>query len=268
MRIRFYISTYDPNRWGDDCIGSEPTGHNSYTQQRHMHELYDMKEMFREEYREFCYDNHHNETRTMLIDIPDDIGFQFMMQGIQDNDYLVYNVYTEMYAFGTNLDSTDNMTHNNGSNGVSLKGSWGGSTDTQMIEWSLPDRGNKKTKREQIIILVEDAFYSNLHEYCLPIIEHWAYTKYYQIATDLNTVLSNKEENNIRIREKVVVPEDPDSRKAYLNFSIDGLNFLFFQYVNDGDLFLAVQDEMSSYHLDFFRRMYVHLHRKNTQAPE
>lgn len=267
MRIRFYISTYDPNRWSDDVTASDSTGHNAYINTRHWHENYSLKEIFRDEYRGVCVENHSQETRTMLIDIPDDIGFQFMMQGIQDDDYLVYNVYTEKYVFGTDLDHTDDATRSDGMNGSGK--AWGSNLnkDKLMFDWEFEEFvGNK---RPLITIPVEDAFYTNLDEYCKPIIEHWAYTKYYLICSDLNTVLHKKEKESssyVQVQSSSPVPEEHEERRPFVQIGMDALNFLFFQYVNDGDMFLAVKDRLYPYQLEFYRRMYVHVHRKSTEA--
>lgn len=268
MRIKFYISAYDPHRWGEDSISRDPEGHNSYTRQRHQHEIYSFKEMFREEFRQYCVESYHHESKTILIDIPDDIGFQFMMQGIMDGDYLAYNLYTENYAFSTNISSADNATYDDGSTAGTL---WGGSvksnSSTPMLEWGIHDKPIRT--REQVTIPVESEFYANLHEYCKPIIEHWAYTKYFQICSDLNTVLGNKEEKIgpvIQVTLNVPTAAEDTERKPFTYISMDALNFLFFQYVNDGDIYLACKEELSPHHIEFYRRMYLYLHRISTEA--
>lgn len=266
MRIKFCISTYDPNRWGEDCVGSDPAGHNSYTTQRHHHELYSFKEMFREEFRQYCVDSYHLETKTTLIDIPDDIGFQFMMEGIMDGDYLVYNLYTENYVFGSSLSSAETATYDDGSKSQGV--SWGGSVKSaQMIEWGV--NNNPTNTRDNVTILVEPAFYSNLHEYCKPIIEHWVYTKYYQICSDLNTVLQKKEEEifpTVQVSINVPMLAEDSDRKPFTYISMDALNFLFNQYLDDGEYYLACKDELTPHQIEFYRRMYVYMHRISTEA--
>lgn len=267
MRIKFCISTYDPNRWGEDCVGGQADGHNSYTAQQHHHELLTFKEMFREEFRQYCIDSYHLETKTSLIDIPDDIGFQFMMAGIMDGDYLVYNLYTENYVFGSSLSEAENATYDDGSNRQGV--SWGGSvksSSSTMIEWGVQDK--PKSAREEVTIVVEDAFYANLHEYCKPVIEHWMYTKYFQICSDLNTVLNNKEQEIYPISVSVNVPllAEESERKPFTYISMDALNYLFQQYINDGEYYLACKDELTPHQIEFYRRMYVYLHRISTEA--
>lgn len=266
MRIKFCISTYDPKRWEEDCVGSDPEGHNSYTSQRHHHELYSFKEMFREEFRQYCVENYHHETKTFLIDIPDDIGFQFMMQGIMDGDYLAYNLYTDTYAFSTVLSIAESATYDDG---TGTKGvAWGSSVKSvQMIEWGVHD--DRKRTREDVTIVVDDAFYANLHEYCKPIIEHWAYTKYYQIYSDLNTVLHKKEEEvypAVQVSANVPLLAEESERKPFTYLSMDALNFLFHQYFTDGEYYLACKDELASHQIEFYRRMYVYMHRISTEA--
>lgn len=272
MRIRFYISTYDVTRWSDECVsGGEACAHDGYINIRHPHENYTLKEMFRTEYRKHCAENHSMRTKTMLIDIPDDIGFQFMMQGIQDNDYLAYNLYTERYAFGTDLDYADDATQEeeSSSNSVYGKAISGSSNNTSMMfQWNTPE---KKETRERITIRVENEFYNNLHEYCKPIIQHWILTKYYLIQSDLNTVLHDKEKNtfnniNYGTDPEPALVEDYESNSIRtVALGIDSLNYLFFQYVNDGEYFLGAKPELSDYHLDFLRRMYLHVHSKSTE---
>lgn len=267
MRIKFYISTYDPNRWGDDCVSNEPSGHNSYTQLRHKHERYTFKEMLREEFRPYCIDSYHQEPKSFLIDIPDDIGFQFMMQGIMDGDYLAYNLYTEKYAFSNSVGLADDATYNDGS---SVQGvAWGGNMHSghPMIQWGIEEKPT--STRKDITIPVEDEFYTNLHEYCKPIIEHWAYTKYFQICADLNTVLLEKEESIFTpITSYENIPEDiaNSERKPGTFISMDCLNFLFFDYINDGEMYTASKEHLHAHQIEFYRRMYVYMHRISTEA--
>lgn len=276
MKLRFLIDTENPNRWGDegdDCSDERST--NSWVNSRHRHEFQTIKELVYDDYRKYCDGTgHHKFVRTELIEVPDEVMFQYMMDGIEDEDYLVYNPFTERLVLSNNISDACDLAYrskNHNSSGRHLQGAAYANNSvksTLILDWTH-ERKTAFVKDEIITREVQDDFYNLVWAAVKPYFQHWFTKSFIHAGSVLYTDQHKKYKevynflNNEPYGMEEAVP--CDNYKTRLPFNIDALVFLFFQYCDDGEFFLEGKKYFDHNNLETFRLIYMICHRKSTE---
>lgn len=276
MKIRLLIDTEDPERWGEDaCIGSNDgrsTDH--WVSARHPHEFTTIKEQLYDGYRKYCTENYQKFPSTVLIELPDEVMFQYMMDGLEDEDFLVYNVFTEKLVFSNQLnDACEEAYSTSKTNSAYLRGGMS-STDDEETDYILTwYQGRVRTafdKENTIVREVKDEFYGLIYKEVKPYIQHWYNTKFLLCAEGLQGTVNERYEevyNNKPVISTTKVHAEPCSSpntNMNMNIKTDGLFFVFKQYCDDGEFYLGGKKYFSFYSTETFRILYLELHRRST----
>lgn len=266
MRIRFVVDQSDPDRWNDSVSHESSKASTVYVNDRHPHETCTFYDVLRENYRKYCRENVNIRTQSVLIDIPDDIMFQFMMEGVHDYDYLVYNLRTKKLVFSANLDEAHNEAYSTDGNNSKSWGTANRNKQDIILDWDVISYNYNI--RESKVYVAEGPQYLDVLEYVKPNIQEWANTKYYLIAFDLNTVVTELENERspelYTSRSCDPVPENY-SRENGSNLSIEGLEFLIKEYIEDGEYFLGAKKFITESQIEVLRRIYLDTYHRSTE---
>ena len=275
MKLRFLIDTENPFRWGDDgddCADERST--NSWVNSRHHHEYQSIKELLYNDYRKYCDGTGHNKfVRTELIELPDEVMFQYMMDGIEDEDYLVYNPFTERLVLSNNISDACELAYrdrtSNSSHGRAIGGYKNSASGTSLIlDWSNDSR-TAFVKDEIITREVQDDFYNLVWSAVKPYFQHWFTKSFIHAASTLYSDQNKKyQEVYAVLRNEPYGMEEAvpcDNYKTRLPFNIDALVFIFNQYCDDGEFFLEGKKYFDHNNLETFRLIYMICHRKSTE---
>lgn len=265
MKLKFLIDDENPNRWGVDdvCNDMNESGSNVYVQSRHKHERKTFWEVFYDLAGARCSHN-DKEFSTVLIDIPDDIMFQYMVEGINDNDYLVYNLYTEklvvgncLYTAGTLAYSTSGHSHSQ-STGRAMRGMGRQNNASLMFDW-YPERENESTAKE-IVFDIQDTFYNLVYSAIKPYIEHW-FCLNFKMTSRLFMDLKGE---YIDDGEDYPVAE----ASSRYNISTDEVRFIFDQYIEDGYWYKAIEKNLTLNDIEPYRNFYLHIWKLITEVQD
>ena len=259
MKIRFIIDSTNYGSWSKSASSNTLLATNVSINSSHTHESYCFHDMLRSLYGRGVTDTHYAQRTSCIIDLPDEISFQFMLQGVQDYDFLAYNLYSKKLCFAADPVKAIEYMYSELGYGSVFGGS-GVNPRTCVLAW--PDLEHSVVYRDPETHPVLDDFYGPVLDYITPNVQEWIITQYCEGANRLTSIL------NERKKTDSVYPMPPRDveyiERAYMN--TDTLLYLMEQYRDDGEFYLGAKRWISAHEWDVWRQIYLDVWYASTEC--
>lgn len=280
MKIQLIYDFFTGRDNEDDCCIDEDTGYasDSYISSAHKHEHTSYGELIHKQMSKyFRHVNRHDDIG--LVDIPDVIMMQYMLEGVFDYDYLSYNMYDHRMCISNDMFECSRYgVHNRWASGTSY-GKDNGETHMFTFDVSGNSAYSKQAiDRKDYMIVPDGDHYTNIHE----IVEPYVAYKFAQwFARGAEVILGTQKHNINRsgynIDEPSPMNENPTKRvfesdetmnQSYWEMRYDTFYMCMEFWKNDHPLFKSARYFISDLHIEAYKLLDNRINQKNSETKE
>lgn len=266
MKARLIITVV--KRYSDDCIAEEDylaSSDKPHTA-RHKHERSDSSDILRGLLRGHMCSTDSRYMKTQLVEIPDEIAFQFMMDGVHDNDFIAYNPRTKRIAFSADWNEAQDrvnipLDHDISSNYGYVKVS-SGTNAGYMFDFGRPKYNI--SPREETVYEVQGEQYGEMYKVLSPYIQYWFTQHLEAIGMDLGNTISHITDELLGAKLSDYYPEEEGSVET-LTMNFTTASYIFHEYMDDGELYELTKERYSPSCKENLRKLHVAVHRLGTE---
>lgn len=253
---------------GNNLIGNT---HSNRSVMIHPHENYiDLSHfikyrVFRDQFR-YAYRNYEHQ----LVEVPDELVFQYMMVGLQENDYIVYNVQTKRIVMGNDLYDCRELANkspkrnSNSGNYPKAVGRVGGCSynTNAMFDFNQYDEEDE-IQREDILVEFDSSNgYAEMSEVLMPFVYN-LYIRETKVLCDFLGDHPGVGKCTIRDGGNSDTPMDEDECASYSNnirilrvAQVPGNSavFVFESYMDNHELWVKTQHQFNTYEKETLRK--------------
>lgn len=277
MKLHLFVDYTQDNE--DDCnyvsAGNNliANTHSNRSVMIHPHESYiDLSHfikyrVFRDQFR-YAYRSYENQ----LVDVPDELVFQYMMVGLQENDYIVYNVQTKRIVMGNDLydcreqankSQKYNSNSSSGNYPKAIAGSGVSYSTNAMFDFNQYDEEDE-IQRENIIVEFDSSNgYAEMVEVLMPFVYN-LYIRETKVLCDFLGDHPGIGKCTMRNSGNSDAPTAEDDECADYNNGIKVVRlaqvpgnsavFIFESYLNNHELWVKTQHQYNTYEKETLRK--------------
>lgn len=268
----YFIVDYTYSEGDDDCIQTNTaknnligSTHSNRNNMIHPHENYvDFSHfvkfrIFRDQMR-YSYKSYEHQ----LVEIPDELVFQYMMIGLRDNDFILYNVHTKRIVMSNDpYDCKEyaNSLTNSGHNISYPKAAHGQGSYSSNAMFDFNRYDDVDEQREDILVEFDTSNgYSEMLEVLMPYVYNM-YIRETKILCDFLSEHPGIGKNTMNMSSESPIGEEESASCYNNNIKIvrravipgNSVSFIFESFMHDHELWCKTQDKYTTYEKEMLR---------------
>lgn len=285
MKLQLIYDFYDRDDGEDVCCDGEYYGYATdvHTNSKLPHENKTFNEEVHRKMSKYFKHSARTDNRT-LVEIPDDIMFQFMIDGVYDYDYIAYNMIDGRICISNTKQGA--CRYGNDEYGYGCSNNADGDEE-KFFKFNL-DNSSKLDKerdsRNSYMIVPDGEHYKNIHEVLMPYIVY-RFVQHFKMGVGcisqtqvLNSVRSEYEYETEEICYEVhsngeyifsgsqLFDDDETNCRRTWDMSSDTFVLCLQFWVEDHPIFLAAKDFISDRDVEIYKLFYNKIMSKITET--